>query len=340
MGIINRPFGNYQGKEVVLSTLFGDNDNYISIMNWGAAIQNWVVKSSDGELTSVVLGFKQFDYYPKYSPFFGAIIGRVANRIANGKFSLNGKKYNLDKNKPPNHLHGGKTGFGRSIWDYQIDENSNSIKYLIKSSDGHEGYPGNVEATVKYSLNKDKLTIEMEATSDQETPINMAQHNYFNLCSSKNSLSNYNICEHVLYLNSFYYTETNKFLIPSGKICKINNTNMDFSVPKKIGNLALDDNFVLYSERELNDPVAKLSNDESGIELKLWTDQPGLQVYNSPKLKIKQPGLNNIQYGPFSGICLEAQKFPDSLNQKSFPSILITEEKPYYQKTQISIACQ
>ncbi len=337
MQIISKKFGEFQGKEVIMSTLCGDNDNYVSIINWGAVIQNWVVKMPNNEINSVVLGFDKFKYYPKLSPFFGAIVGRVANRIANAKFQLNNKTYYLDQNKPPNHLHGGSTGFGRSIWDFVCDEKSNSIILNINSPDGHEGYPGNVEASVKYTLDGETLIIEMRAKTDTETPINMAQHNYFNLSSNKN-IDNYNVCDHFLYLNSQLYTETDKFLIPTGKILKTTNTDLHFYSPKKINKTFLDDNFVLNSDRAIKDPVAKLYNLETEMELLMWTNQPGLQVYNSPKLSINQPGLNNLQYRSFSGICLEAQKFPDSINNPNFPSIMIDQTKDYYQKTEIQIS--
>lgn len=337
MRIISKKFGEFEGKDVVMSTLYGENDNYVSIINWGAVIQNWVVKMPNNEINSVVLGFDDFDYYPKLSPFFGAIVGRVANRIANAKFEINNKTYNLEKNRPPNHLHGGSNGFGRSIWEFACDEKSNSIILKIDSPDGHGGYPGNVKASVKYTLEGEKLIIEMKAKSDSETPINMAQHNYFNLSSNKIN-EKYNVCDHFLYINSHLYTETDKLLIPTGKILKTTNTDLDFSKPKKINKIFLDDNFVLNSDRVIKDPVANLYNLETLMELQLWTDQPGLQVYNSPKLSLNQSGLNKIRYGNFSGICLEAQKFPDSVNNPNFPSILIDKTKDYYHKTEIKIS--
>ena len=197
-------FGQFKGSEVILATLSGDNTS-ISFMNWGAAIQNWTVNHSTKLQNSVVLGFENFDFYPKFSPYFGSIVGRVINRINQGRFELNGINYQLDVNRSPNHLHGGITGFGKSIWDFETDEKENSITFSIKSNDGDGGYPGNVNVKAKYKLAGKKLTIEISATVDRETPLNMGQHNYFNLCSQ--SEENYNICNHLLYLNAASFNE-------------------------------------------------------------------------------------------------------------------------------------
>jgi len=332
--ISNKVFGKFQDKEIILTSLT-DRDTSISIMNWGAAIQNWIVYHSTEKQSSVVLGFKDFDLYPKFSPFFGSIVGRVINRINKGSFELNGIKYQLDINRSPNHLHGGNKGFGKSIWDHETDEKNNSVIYSIKSKDGDSGYPGNVKAYVKYKLKDHKLTIEMTADVDRETPLNMGQHNYFNLCSQ--SEKSYNICNHSLYLNSKSYTETDQNLIPTGKIISTTNTKMDFYNKKKIGNIELDDNYILEKRNNLNTPAAELFNPVSNLNLKLWTDQPGIQVYNAYKLNLAEKGLNDLSYGNFAGICLEDQKFPDSVNHDNFPSIISSPEKPYLHQSIIEI---
>ena len=332
-------FGKYSGKTVKLVHLFGSDGTRISFMNWAAAIQNWVTKDKNFKDTSVVLGFNEFDKYPNFSPYFGAIVGRVINRINKGRFSFNGKNYQLPINRPPNHLHGGETGLSKLIWDLDIDSSTNSLLFSIKSLDGHEGYPGNVNVSVKYKLKETKLSIEIKAEVDRPTPINMGQHNYFNLCPNSTNISNYNICDHELFIDSLYYTETDINLIPTGKLKSLINTKMDFKKNnKKIDRIELDDNFILNSKRNLDKPAAFLFNINSGLLLKLWTDQPGIQVYNAPKLNIKELGLNNRSYNNFAGICLEAQKYPDSLNHKNFPSIITTPDKPYYQKTEIDIS--
>ena len=333
--IINNTFGRFKDSDVILTSLFGGNNTCISIMNWGASIQNWTINNSENISNSVVLGFENFDYYPKYSPYFGSIIGRTINRINRGRFSLSEKKYQLDINRPPNHLHGGETGFGKLIWDFEINQQDNSVSYFIQSKDGEGGYPGNVEANVKYQLDDQKLKIEIRATTDCETPINMGQHNYFNLSSTQERP--YNICNHYLYLNSSKFTETNQHLIPTGTILPTLGTEMDFSISKEIGEIELDDNFILNKAEVNSELSAKLYNPNNGLTLNLWTDQPGIQVYNSPKLDIKVPGLNNITYKNFSGICLEAQKFPDSVNHNHFPPIIVSPNNPYFHKTEIEI---
>ena len=329
---MNKIFGKFNDKEVILTTL-KDGNTSVSIMNWGAAIQNWKVDKSQN---SVVLGFEDFELYPKFSPYFGSIVGRVINRIDKGRFELNNIKYQLDINRPPNHLHGGESGFGKLIWDFETNEGHNSVTYFINSCDGEGGYPGEVNAKVKYILKEKRLTIEMSAKVDKETPINMGQHNYFNLCSPFEE--KYNICNHLLYLDSKSYTQTDKNLIPTGKIVLTQNSEMDFSNNKKIGKIKLDDNYVLEEKNHLVRPAAELFNPVSNLKLKLWTDQPGIQVYNASSLNLAPKGLNGLSYGNFSGICLEDQKFPDSINNLDFPSIISSPEKPYFHKTIIEIS--
>ena len=336
MPINSKVFGKFLDKDIVLTQLSSENKFFISVMNWGAAIQDWKILNNDNKPTNIVLGFEKFDFYPAHSPFFGAIIGRVINRISKGEFNLNRSKFNLPVNRPPNHLHGGPEGFGTSLWDMEINKVQNSVTFYISSKDGHQGYPGNVDASVKYTLSGDCLSIEMLANTDRPTPINMGQHNYFNLSSINGINSDYNICNHQLYINSSSYTETNKDLIPTGNFIKTKNSSMDFSKFKKINKIKLDDNFVLNENFE-NETAAELYNPQNGLQLKLWTNQPGLQVFNAPMMNIKPPGLNNLKYSSFAGICLEAQKFPDSVNQHHFPSIIIEPNQSYYQKTEISV---
>ena len=333
--ISKEKFGQFNGSEVILATLSGDNTS-ISFMNWGAAIQNWTVNHSTKSQNSVVLGFEKFDLYPNFSPYFGSIVGRVINRINEGKFELNGINYQLDINRSPNHLHGGVSGFGKSIWDFETDEKENSITFFINSDDGEGGYPGNVNVRAKYKLVGKKLTIEISAIVDRETPLNMGQHNYFNLCSP--SEKNYNICNHLLYLNSNSFTETDQNLIPTGKVLSTKGSEMHFYKMKKIGSISLDDNFILNTGNTLDNLAAELVNPFNELSLRLWTDQPGVQVYNASKLDLEPNGLNNKYYRNFSGICLEAQKFPDSVNHINFPSIIASPEKPYYHKTEIEIS--
>ena len=304
--ISNKKFGIFNNKQVILTTLNSKQNTKISFMNWGRSIQNWIINHPQDGIVSAVLGFEDFEFYPKFSPYFGSIVGRVINRIDKGRFKLNNIEYQLDINRPPNHLHGGEMGFGKLIWDFETNEEDNSVTYSINSFDGEGGYPGEVNAKVKYILKGKTLTIEMSATVDRETPINMGQHNYFNLCSSFEE--NYNICNHLLYLDSKSYTETDEDLIPTGKIISTQNTEMDFFNKKKIGKIKLDDNYVLEQNNHLIKPAAKLFNPVSNLNLTLWTDQPGIQVYNASSLNLAPKGLNGVSYGNFFGICLEDQK--------------------------------
>ena len=199
----------------------------------------------------------------------------------------------MDVNRSPNHLHGGITGFGKSIWDFETDEKENSITFSIKSDEGDGGYPGNVNVKAKYKLAGKKLIIEISGTVDRETPLNMGQHNYFNLCSPTEE--SYDICNHLLYLNADSFTETDQNLIPTGKILSTEGTKMHFYEKKKIGNISLDDNFILNTGHTLDNPAAELVNPYNDLSLKLWTDQPGVQVYNASKLDLNQRGFQQGQ---------------------------------------------
>ena len=320
--ITTREFGQFEGQPVIEATLDSGKAK-VSILNYGCIFRDWQVGG-----VPVIVGFDTFEAYLENTWCFGILAGRVANRIRRGKFTLNGTDYQLNCNDGANHLHGGTQGLGKRIWD--MDTSGDALVLRYHSPAGEENYPGTVDFTITITLEGTKLTMDMRAVTDTETPINLAQHNYYNLNGSGDVLG------HTLVVDAESYTETEADLIPTGRILPVANTNLDFREPTPIGAIdpdrkGIDDNLVLREGRDQSQPAAVLSGDQSGLTLKLWTDQPGLQLFNGPI-------LNAGPHGPFCGMCLESQYFPDSVNHPEWASILCTPEKPYAQKLVIDIA--
>ena len=324
-------FGSLDGQDIQRATL-NDGDVSVSVLNYGAVTQDWRVPLG-GKRVPVVLGFERFEHYPKYSRSFGIIAGRVANRTALGRFELDGTTYQLPTNNGKNHLHGGNLGLGRRIWSMETD-GERAVQLTYHSPDGEEGYPGRVDFKVTVALEGHSVTYEFEATPDRASPINLAQHSYYNLGDSS-------VLEHELWMASAHYTPVDAELIPTGEIEPVAGHHFDFSRSVKIGahpssRDGIDLNLVLDPARDVTAPAA-IAKSAAGLELKLWTDQPGIQVFNGPNLNVPVPGLDGQRYGAFAGLCLEAQKFPDALNKPDFPSVISTPDTPYYQKLRIEI---
>ncbi len=326
-----KKFGSLNGRDV-LKAVLSDGDVSLSILNYGAVTQDWRVPLG-GARVPVVLGFEAFEDYLEHSEYFGIIAGRLANRTASGRFEIDGMPYQLSVNEPPHHLHGGFTGLGRRLWDLEA-RGSKSVRLSYRSPDGEEGYPGAVDFSVVISLDGNTVTYEMSAVPDRVTPINLAQHSYY-------SLGEASVRDHHLTLAAPYYTPTDKALIPTGEIKSVAGTRFDFREGAVMGRLdqsaqGLDMNMVLEEGRDPQTPVARVRS-PNGLCLKLWTDQPGLQIYNAPKMHIPVPGLDGQTYGPFSGLCLEAQNFPDAVNHPQFPSAMFSPERPYQQTLKVEI---
>ena len=324
-------FGEHEGQTVRRATLESGQAR-VSVLNYGAVTQDWRILRA-GQARPVVLGFERFEDYPKHSRSFGIIAGRVANRTAKGQFTLDGQSYQLPTNNGPNHLHGGTFGLGRCIWEMDA-EGTRAVHLRYRSPEGEEGYPGTVDFELTVTLRDATLTYEMTARPDRPTPVNLAQHNYYNLGGET-------ILEHQLHIAASQYTPVDDTLIPTGEIAPVQDTHFDFTAPTLIGAHAqardgIDLNLVLDSDRDRSEPAATLKGPD-GVRLSLWTDQPGVQVFNAPKMEIPVPGLDGRRYGPFSGLCLEPQKFPDALNQSHFPSVIATPEEPYRQRLAVEI---
>lgn len=323
-------FGRLDDVDIIETTLVSEGAS-VSVLNYGCIIHDWRV----GDVP-VVLGLDSFDDYLTQLPSGGTICGRVGNRIGRGQFSLNGKNYQLPLNDGRNHLHGGN-GLGLRIWDVTTDDVSNSITLTYRSPDGEEGYPANIDFTIIMRLEGTTLTFEMHGMPDAPTPINLAQHNYYNLNGDGS------VRDHVSQFAALDHTVVDDELIPTGEIAPVAGTRFDFTQPTSYAQNdpefeGVDMNLVLDTERDVNQPAAVVTSDKSKLKLQIWTDQPGLQIFNAPTMDIPKLGLDGRSYGKFGGFCLEPQHYPDSVNQPDWPSTIATPEKPYYQKLVVDIA--
>ncbi|MEO6014629.1 MAG: aldose epimerase family protein [Devosia sp.] len=332
-----KPFGTFEGKKVEQFTLTSANGVEIDLINWGVAVRDWRVPVG-GKKRSVVLGFDSFDDYPKHSPHFGGLAGRVANRIAGASFELGGKMYNLVANEGPNSLHGGPEGVGRLVWDAVPDDATNSVVFSLDSPDGAMGYPGNLKLKATYRLDGNRLRLELAATTDRPTLLSLVQHQYFNLGTSDDVL------DHSYQFAAGAITEVDDKLICTGTISEAKpGTKWNFRTPRNLRDgsgqgISYDGNLVLDADRDFKDPIATVKSPDGDLTLKLWSDRPGLQFYDAIYTDVPVPGLGGKRYGQYSGFCLEDQSFPDTPHHKHFPSILITPDKPYSHWCEFEIA--
>lgn len=331
-------FGSLPGGEQVYSYLISNRDGATArIITYGGIVSELRVKDASGKFDNVVLGFDSLAPYLADSPYFGSLIGRVANRIAGGKFSLNGVEYSLSKNNGPNTLHGGKIGFDKKNWKAEPLEESNSAGVILtlSSADMDENFPGNLQVKVTYRLTDDnELRIDYEAKTDKATPVNLTNHSYFNLAGEGNR----DILDHLLNLHASAYTPVDETLIPTGKIENCEGGPFDFSKSKKIGADinkvpgGYDHNFVLDGKTGELKIAAELKDPGSGRSMTMYTTEPGVQFYSGNFLdgSIKSRGK---AYNKYFGLCLEAQHFPDSVNKPNFPSIILNPGQTYRQTT-------
>jgi len=326
------------GKNVDLFYLTNKNGTVVKITNYGGIITSIIVPDKNGKFDDIVLGFNTLNKYLKAHPYFGAIIGRYANRISKAKFFLNGNEYKLATNNGKNHLHGGIKGFDKVLWKAKEIKKENEIclKLSYLSKDGEEGYPGNLSIIVTYSLtNNDELKIDYEAETDKATPINLTNHSYFNLKGAGKS----DILSHVLTIYADKYTPVDKGLIPTGELKKVKGTPMDFLKPYAIGlrikevKGGYDHNFVLNHKKGILSPAARVYEPETGRVIEILTTQPGIQFYSGNFLNGTIKGKNGKQYNKHYGFCLETQHFPDSPNLPNFPSTILKPGEKYSQTT-------
>jgi aldose 1-epimerase len=332
-----RSFGKADGQEVLQYTLKNANGMEVKILNYGGTITDIITADKQGQKGNVVLSYDSLSgYQQKGQPYFGALIGRYANRIANAKFKLDGKEYSLAPNNNGNTLHGGLKGFDKVVWAATpVDDTSLQLAYTSK--DGEEGYPGNLQATVVYTLTPDNaLHIFYKATADKPTPVNLTNHSYFNLSAGKDST----ILGHELSLKASHYTPVNEKLIPDGKLVAVKGTPMDFTSPKKVGaDIAkvkggYDHNWVLDKKEGVLETVATLYDPTSGRFMEVATTEPGIQFYTGNFLDGTLANTRDgKKYVQNAALCLEAQHFPDSPNQPAFPNVILKPGETYAQNT-------
>ncbi|MCC8017621.1 MAG: galactose mutarotase [Lachnospiraceae bacterium] len=338
MNITKQSFGvTSDGQNAYLYCMKNSGGAYVSVTSFGCRIVSICVPDQEGKLRDVCLGYDTLAEYEQDTASFGAVVGRHANRIAKGEFSLNGQTYSLAVNNGPNHLHGGLRGFHYYNWDSCIE--GNTVRFTRVSPDGEEGYPGTLTMNVTYSWGEDnELSIFYEARTDQDTVFNTTNHAYFNL-DGENADT---VLNHLLLINASQFTETDENDLTTGRILDVAGTPMDFTTAKPIGkdiradyyqlrhSRTYDHNFVL-SGSGLTE-AAVLSSPQSGIRMTCFTDQPGMQLY-VPAGSPSAHGKKGRCYPAYGSVCLETQHFPNATSHPDFPSVILTPGQPFKSKT-------
>jgi aldose 1-epimerase len=343
MGIKKELAGMTDGKEVFIYTLTNANGMTVKIINYGAIVTEMTAPDRNGKFEDVVLGFDKPDTYwsesyVKKCPYFGAIVGRYGNRIAGGKFELDGVAYQLPVNNGPNSLHGGLKGFDKVVWDSEPVETSEGqgVKLSYLSPDMEQGYPGNFLITVTYTLlNDNGLKIEYDGTIDKPCPVNVTHHGYFNLTGGAKT----DILGHLMQILADRYTVVDSTLIPTGELRPVEGTPMDFRQPHAIGERiaqvegGYDHNYVLSDSIMPIRKVVRVEEPVSGRVMEVFTTEPGVQFYSGNFLDGSITGAGNVKYNQHWGFCLETQHFPDSPNQPEFPSTILEPGQHFRQTT-------
>jgi len=345
MGITKIFFGKTEtGQAVDLYTLTNGKGMTVKITNYGGIVTSLTAPDKNGKFNDVVLGFAALEKYLAGHPYFGAIVGRYGNRIAKGKFTLNGVEYKLAVNNGENHLHGGIKGFDKAVWQAEEIKKENEVGLRLRylSKDGEEGYPGNLSAVVTYTLTGyNELKIQYEAETDKPTPVNLTHHSYFNLegADSIGSGGSGGILGHLLTIHADRFTPVDQGLIPTGQLKNVKDTPMDFITPRAIGaRISLveggyDHNYVLNNWDGSLRLAARVSEPVSGRVMEVWTTEPGLQFYSGNFLDGSITGKSGKKYEKHYGFCLETQHFPDSPNKADFPSTILVPGKKYTHST-------
>ena len=350
MNITSKPFGTTpDGTPVSLFTLTNNQGLDVSITNYGGAITSLKVPDRDGNVGDIVLGYETLAEYVKNPRYLGCLVGRHANRIGLGKFSLNGVDYQLAQNNGVNHLHGGPQGFDKRVWTAEPQQADDAVSLLLSyvSADGEENYPGTLSAQVKYVVtSKNELRIEYSATTDKDTIVNLTNHTYFNFAGQGNVL------DHQLMINAESFTPVSKELIPTGEIHEVESTPMDFRSSKTIGveinepyeqlsfTGGYDHNFVIKPDGSSLKLAARVVEPTTGRTLDLFTSQPGMQFYSGNFLDGSLIGKGGVAYHKYAGFCLETQHFPDSPNHENFPSTLLRVGEVFNEVTALEFSVE
>lgn len=341
--VTKKAFGKTgQGASVDLYTLKNSSGMEVTVTNYGGIVTSLKAPDRNGKFADIVLGFDSLDGYLKQHPYFGAIVGRYGNRIAKGRFKLNGTEYKLATNNGPNALHGGLKGFDKQLWNAKSGSSAEGayLELTYLSKDGEEGYPGNLNVKVTYTLtDNNTLRIAYEATSDKDTVVNITNHSYFNLSGAPDILG------HDMKLFASGFTPVDAGLIPTGEIRKVQGTPFDFTTPRKIGERinadydqiklggGYDHNFVLDGRMGTLHQAAEVYEASTGRVLEVWTEEPGVQFYTGNFLDGTLSGKGRT-YNKRAGFCLETQHFPDSPNQPKFPSTVVKPGTPFRSSTE------
>jgi aldose 1-epimerase len=333
-----------EGRPAQLYTLTNANGMQAEVTDYGAILVRLFTPDRQGRLSDIVLGYNRLEDYANDSAYFGAVVGRFGNRIANGEFSLDGVSFTLAQNNGTAHLHGGKIGFDRVLWKAEplLVNNTVGLELRYPSVDGEEGYPGNLDVTVRYWLTNDNAwKVEYEATTDKATPVNLTQHSYFNLKGEGVG----DILDHILSLNAKRFTPTNADLIPTGELRSVSGTPFDFTQPHIIGERlgsadeqlklagGYDHNWVIDRSGPGLISAATVYEPTSGRTLEVLTEEPGVQFYCGNFMKGDQVGKTGQTYPHRGGFCLETQHFPDSPNHPYFPSTILRPGSRYHTST-------
>lgn len=339
MNVTKEPFGQVNDSTPVsLYTLTNDKGITMKVTNYGGIITSLIVPDKDGNPGDIVLGYDSLAGYLEKTPYFGAIIGRYGNRIAKGAFKIDGKEFHLPINDGPNHLHGGLQGFDKVVWDAREFKTDSTVGLIFHrlSKDMEQGYPGNLDVTVTYTLNNNnELRLDYLATTDKPTPVNLTQHSYFNLAGSGD------IKGHELLMKASKYTVVDSLLIPTGELRDVKGTPFDFTIAKPIGKdlmatggkpIGYDHNFVLDT-KGLDEVAIKVTEPTSGRVMEVFTQEPGVQFYSGNFLDGTIKGKGGKVYNQYDGFCLETQHFPDSPNHPAFPNTILRPGEKYQTTT-------
>jgi aldose 1-epimerase len=347
------PFGTLpDGTAVDLFTLTNARGIEVRAMTYGGIIVSLRVPDRQGRFDDIVLGYDTAAEYVKRNPFFGAIVGRYGNRIAHGRFALDGKTYQLATNNGPNHLHGGVKGFDKVVWQGKAFQNEDGpdvgVVFTYRSADGEEGYPGTLETRVTYTLGTEALTVDYRATTDKPTIVNLTQHSYFNLAGQGAR----DVLDHEVQIDADRYTPVDATLIPTGELAKVEGTPFDFRRPTAIGaridhdhpqvktGRGYDHNFVLTRSGEGVQHAARVVERSTGRTLDVATTEPGMQFYTGNNLDGTITGKQGRVYQKRYGFCLETQHFPDSPNKPNFPSPTLRPGQEYHSRTVLTFGTE
>ncbi len=336
-GITRSSFGTAGGKEVFLYTLINSKGTEVKITNFGGIVTSWISADKNGKNSSIVLGYDSLSGYLATHPYFGAIVGRYGNRIAKGKFLIDSIEYTLAINNGPNHLHGGVVGFDKAVWEPTVENDSvPSLLLSYLSKDGEEGYPGNLNVDVHYTLtDEDELKIEYSATTDKKTVVNLTNHSYFNLTGDVTNT----ILDHELQIDADHFTAVDSTLIPTGEITPVKGTPFDFTQPTKVGlridsvKGGYDHNYVFNKIDASLTKVASVSEQKSGRVLEVFTTEPGVQFYTGNFLDGTLKTSDGKAIQQHAALCLETQHFPDSPNEPTFPTTLLLPGQKFHSIT-------